>query len=145
MKHWVLFILLNMLVVTSHADEVVLIVNGQNPVEQLSAEDVRDYYFKRRRHWPDGESVRFIDRGSQMPVRDIFLRDILKKSSTDIDLFWIGQKLYTGDSAPLRENSDITVMQFVSSFKGAIGYVSSATVIRSKKIKTVKIVENERD
>lgn len=120
-------------------DEIVFIVNGDNPVNEVSANDIRDFYFKRKRRWPSGESVRFIDRALTSNVHDIFVRRILRKSNSDVELFWIGQKLYTGDSAPLRETSDTSTIQFVSTFKGAIGYVSSSTPIAELNVKAVRV------
>lgn len=87
----------------AQAAEIVFIVNVQNPTTQLSDEDVRNYYFKKKRHWPDETSVRFIDRSPGSPVRDSFLKNYLHKTGSDIELYWIGQKLYAGDSAPLKE------------------------------------------
>jgi ABC-type phosphate transport system substrate-binding protein len=124
---------------TGAADSIIFIVNGQNPVSQLSAEDVRNFYFKKKRRWPDDTSVRFIDRSPGSPLRDSFLRNYLHKTGSDVELYWIGQKLYTGDSAPLKESSDEMTMQFVAAFKGAIGYVSSGAQLGTRNVKAVKI------
>jgi ABC-type phosphate transport system substrate-binding protein len=123
----------------SGVEELVFIVHASNPSSEISANDIRDYYFKKKRRWPSGESVRFIDRSLTSHIHDIFVRNILRKSNSDVELFWIGQKLYTGDSAPLRENSDASTVQFVSTFKGAIGYVSSNSVISDPNVKTIKV------
>ena len=40
------------------AEPLVFIVNAQNPVTQLSADEVRNFYFKKKRRWPDDTSVR---------------------------------------------------------------------------------------
>ena len=117
--------------------EVVFIVNSENNTEKLMMTEVRDFYFKRKRRWGNGESVRFIDR-TMGPLRDSFLKKYIDKTASDVELFWIGQKLYSGDSAPLKEASDSTTMSFVGSLKGAIGYVDQATVLR-KNIKVIKI------
>lgn len=117
--------------------EIVFIVNSENPVEVLSHADIRDYYYKIKKLWPSGESVRFIDRSSPV-VRGTFLKKILRKSNADVELYWIGQKLYTGNSAPLREASDRATIQFVSSFRGAIGYISAEA---APNVKTVKILK----
>lgn len=122
--------------------EVVFIVNSENPTEKLTMAEVRDYYFKRKRRWSNGVSVRFIDRTAG-PLREEFLKKYVNKSASDVELFWIGQKLYSGDSAPLKEASGSTTMSFVGSLKGAIGYVDQDTVLR-KNVKVIK-VESERD
>ena len=118
--------------------EVVFIINADNKTESLTVGEVRDFYFKRKRRWSNGESVRFIDRTSG-PLREVFLKKYINKSASDVELFWIGQKLYSGDSAPLKEASDSTTMSFVSSLKGAMGYVDQSTILR-KNVKVLKIV-----
>ncbi len=124
---------------TGAADGIVFIVNGQNPANQISPEELRNYYFKKKRRWPDDLSVRFIDRSPGSPLRDIFLKNYLRKTGSDVELFWIGQKLYTGDSAPLKESSDEMTMQFVAAFKGAIGYVSSGAQFGTKNVKVIRV------
>lgn len=127
------------------SDDVVFIVNTANPSSEISANEIRDYYFKRKRQWPSGESVRFIDRAMTSQIHDLFVKNILRKSNSEVELFWIGQKLYTGDSAPLREATDFSTIQFVSAFKGAIGYVSTSTSIADQNVKAVKVTGSKKE
>lgn len=122
----------------SVAAEIAFIVNSQSPVDQLSVNEIKDYYYKRKRQWPDKTAVRFIDRGADSEIRKVFLSSILKISNEDLDLFWIGQKLYSGDSAPLQQRSETLTLQLVSSLKGSISYVSVDTPI-PKGVKVIKV------
>jgi len=133
----IITIMLALQMALAHSDDVVFIVNSENPAEKLTVTEIRDFYFKRKRRWNNGESIRFIDR-TNGPLRENFLKKYIHKSTSDVELFWIGQKLYSGDSAPLKEASDSTTMSFVGSLKGAIGYVSEATVLR-KNVKVIKV------
>jgi ABC-type phosphate transport system substrate-binding protein len=120
-------------------EDIVFIVNMENPISSLKTAEVRDFYFKRKRNWPDGSGVRFIDRSSGSGVRQTFIRKYLGKKSDEIDMFWIGQKLYSGDAAPLQEPSDTLAIRFVETFKGAIGYVSSTTDLTDRRVKVVTV------
>lgn len=133
----IITILLALQMALAAPDDVVFIVNGENAAEKLTASEIRDFYFKRKRRWNNGESIRFIDR-TNGPLRENFLKKYINKTTSDVELFWIGQKLYSGDSAPLKEASDSTTMSFVSSLKGAIGYVAATTVLR-KNVKVIKV------
>ena len=133
----IIAIMLALQLALAQSSDVVFIVNTENHIEKITASELRDFYFKRKRRWSNGESVRFMDRTAG-PLRDTFLKKYIGKSNSDVELFWIGQKLYSGDSAPLKESSDVTTMNFVSSLKGGIGYVSEATVLR-KNVKVVKV------
>lgn len=139
-------ILLIFLVLTqiARAEDIIFIVNAENPVSHISVSELRNFYFKKMRQWPTNDlSVRFIDRGAGSSVRDIFLKNYLKKTGSDVELYWIGQKLYTGDSAPIKEASDDLTIRFVSSFKGAIGYVPASAVLTDKNVKAVKVDSQE--
>ncbi len=107
------------------ADDLEIIVNEKNPVTEISPEQISDYFFKRNRSWPNGMPVRFFDHRDESDERKVFLSTVLRKTSREIELFWIGQKLYTGNSAPLQITSDTMTASLVARFPGAIGYVSS--------------------
>lgn len=137
----IITIMLALQMALARPDDVVFIVNAENPAEKLTVTEIRDFYFKRKRRWNNGEGIRFMDR-TNGPLREIFLKKYINKSTSDVELFWIGQKLYSGDSAPLKEASDSTTMSFVGSLKGAIGYVSEATLLR-KNVKAIKVESAE--
>lgn len=109
-----------------HAEEIVMIVNEQNSVNEISLAQVQNYFLKRTREWPNGQVVRFFDRREGSDERKIFLRDMLKKSSREVELYWIGQKLYSGNTAPLQVSTDSMMVSMISRFPGAIGYVSAS-------------------
>lgn len=108
------------------ADEVIFIVNDQNSVTELTDEQVQNYFLKKSRQWPNGTPVRFFDLRDDKEERKIFLRTVIGKTAREIELYWIGQKLYTGNSAPLQISNDAMMAGVVARFPGAIGYVSSA-------------------
>lgn len=106
------------------ADDFVIIVNEKNPVSEISSTSLAHFYLKETRQWPNGLPVRFFDQKDEAEVKKSFLNSVLKKSTREVELFWIGQKLYTGSRAPLQIGSDSMMAQMVSRFPGAVGYVS---------------------
>lgn len=119
------------------------VTNEQTPVDSLTKNEVKDIYYKRKRKWSDGSLVRFIDRTLGTEIKKIFLKRYLQRTAEDIDLFWIGQKLYSGDNAPLQQSSETLTLQFVANLKGAISYISSDTPLPTKGVKVLKIT-NEK-
>ncbi len=104
--------------------EIKFIVNASNPVPSITNEQVQDFYLKRVRVWPDGIPLRFFDRREGTPERKTFISQHIKKTPRKIDQYWIGQKLFSGDSAPTQLPSDSLTVALVSRFAGGIGYVS---------------------
>ena len=117
----------------------VLIGNTANSATKISSDELADYYLKKKRQWGDGTAIRFIDHEDDSTIRKLFLEKVIKKTAREVDLFWIGQKLYSGDRAPMQVASDATVASLVSHFKGAIGYVSPTFVLPSS-IKKIEIM-----
>jgi ABC-type phosphate transport system substrate-binding protein len=107
------------------ARSIKIIVNENNPYTEISLEQLRDFYLKKSKEWPNGTPVRFFDRGEDTAERRHFLREFMKRTQRDLELYWIGQKLYTGHSAPTQVTSDNMAASLVSRFPGGIGYVST--------------------
>jgi ABC-type phosphate transport system substrate-binding protein len=119
---------------------IAVIVNVANPIDSIKAEELQNYFFKRKREWADGTAGRFVDRGDS-PERKIFLEKVLRKTEAGVDLYWIGQKLETGNSAPVQSASTDMSIQFVAAFKGAIGYISGSVVVHNKSVKLIRLDE----
>ena len=108
----------------ARAEDFAIIVNAQNPMTTIPRTMVADFYLKRIKNWPDGVPQRFFDRTDKSELRKTFIRTVIHKSSRDVEMYWIGQKLYSGLSAPTQLASDTMVEIMVARFPGGIGYVS---------------------
>ena len=124
----------------ARAETIALIVNARNPMNSVKRSQVSDFFLKRVKSWPDGVPVKFIDRMDESPERKEFLRTYIKKSARDIELYWIGQKLYSGHSAPSQVSSDAMVEMMVSRFPGAVGYVSKEFT-PTRPVKIIPVTE----
>lgn len=121
------------------AEKVVFIVNVDNPISRLNESEIRDYFLKRRTQWPDGKPVRFIDWDDGTQIRATFLNKVVKKSARELELYWIGEKLYRGNSAPIKVGSSSLVVSFVAKLPGAIGYLSADTPLESTRVKKIEV------
>lgn len=132
-----LLLSLFLLMSSAHAGGIKFITDGDNPISSLTPEQIRDFYLKKNKQWPNGNSVRFFDRDDESDERKIFLREVLKRSQREVETFWIGQKLYTGHSAPTQVNSDSLMAALVNKIPGSLGYVSESFTTP----KGIKIIE----
>lgn len=123
------------------AADIVVITNEKNPVTTIKLSQLEDYFMKRNRQWPNGDPVRFFDHRDENENRKVFLKKFIKKTSREIELYWIGEKIYTGNIAPIQITSDSMMASMVARFPGGIGYVSS----KFKLPKQVKRVEIKKD
>ena len=120
--------------------DVTVIVNAKNPITSLTKEELNNYFIKIVRTWPDGDAIRFFDHRDENVNRKLFLKKYIGKNSREIELYWIGEKIYTGNIAPIQVTSDSMMASMVARFKGGLGYVSSNFKI-PKSVKRIIVTE----
>lgn len=123
----------------AHSEEIVVIVNAANTTAEITDGELKNFFLKRKREWSDGTAVRFIDRKEGVASRREFLSGYIGKSARDIELYWIGQKLYSGDAAPMQVDSDASVVSLVSALRGAVGYVSAESPL-NPSVKELEVI-----
>ena len=138
-----LFLGSNIALAADDKSPIIFIVHPDNPIRDLSQQEIADFYFKRNRYWPDGTKVRFFDQKGSTAQKLWFIQKILKKTPRELDLFWIGEKNYNGQGAPIIAPSDDMVVSSVAALPGAIGYISTAEDLDLSHVRkiTVKGVE----
>ncbi len=100
-----------------------LIVNGRNPVDNVTTETAAAFFLKKTITWPDGETVRPVDLGTDHPVRDTFSHTVLHKTVSLVKTFW-QQQVFRGRDVPPPELRTVNeVLEFVRRHAGAVGYV----------------------
>lgn len=123
--------------------DIDVIVHAKNPLTSISNEELNNFFTKKDRNWSNGDAIRFFDYRDEHTNRQLFLKKYIHKTSREIELYWIGEKIYTGNIAPIQVTSDSMMVAMVSRFKGGIGYVSAQyklpdTVKRIQITKSVK-------
>lgn len=123
------------------SSDIVVIVNVQNPLSSIKVSELDNFFMKKTRVWPNMDVVRFFDHRDEHPNRKMFLKKYVEKTSREVELYWIGEKIYTGNIAPIQITSDSMMVAMVSRFPGGIGYVSKSFKL-PKTVKTLKIVKD---
>jgi ABC-type phosphate transport system substrate-binding protein len=125
-----LFVLV-LLIVTpraAFAGDLVIIVNTENPVSDLSPQEIRKYMLKEAKSWPNGKKVRSVDRKGSPPERKAYLSSVVKKNSDQLEKYWVSQRYKNGVRVPPRMGDDQQIIEYIGTFSGAIGYVNSDSV-----------------
>jgi ABC-type phosphate transport system substrate-binding protein len=121
------------------AADLCVIVNLDNPVQALSAEQVSDLYLARARSFETGDQsdpVRavILDQPETVPLRGEFYRALNGMSVNRVTAYWARLR-FSGQVLPPEEvrNSQL-MLEKVKSQRNAIGYVESEWVDRSVKV-----------
>lgn len=114
-----------------------VIVNKTNPVSSVEKDALSRYFLKKNTNWSHGPKILPVDQRASSAVRKKFSKDILGRSANAIKSYW-QQQIFSGRNVPPpTKSSDSGVIAYVTSHRGAIGYVSSAA--DTSKVKVIQI------
>jgi ABC-type phosphate transport system substrate-binding protein len=101
-----------------------VIVNANNRVGALSADELSKIFLRNATVWQNGEPVLPVDLSEASPVHEAFVRDVLNKDAAALRAYW-QQQIFAGRAVPPpSKTSEEDVLEFVRRYPGAIGYVS---------------------
>ena len=127
-----------------YANSLVIVVSANSKVNQLSQNDVEQIFLDKAEFFPDGETavpVNYAESSAAFPLRDIFQKKVLGKSSNQIRAYW-SRLVFTGTGKLPREVfSTRDLSQILSSTPGAIGYIDEG-LFDKQTMKIVYKMEN---
>ena len=115
------------------AGDLVLIGNRSVPVSELSGDDVQNIYLGKKKVWDNGMKVMFATL-SDGEVSGQFLKEYVKKNANTFNTYWKKQVFTGGGKPPVSFDKEKDLVDYVSTTKGAVGYVSSQSVSDNVKI-----------
>ena len=120
------------------ADPVVVIVSLGNPIRGLTKEWLQGVYLGENKKWDDGSPITPLNLRETDPASTLFREHILKKTAADLKVFWIQQIFSQKGTPPIILKDEREVKDFVSSQKGAIGYIRSSALDQTVKAVSVE-------
>jgi ABC-type phosphate transport system substrate-binding protein len=112
-----------------------IIVNRDNPVDDLSYSELRRVFLGERSHWPNGRRITLVMMEPGTPERKIMLREVYHMSEEELNRHFL-RGVFTGEvfASPKMLASPVGVRKFVFNVPGAIGYVKLSDVDDSVKV-----------
>ncbi|HET7789941.1 MAG TPA: hypothetical protein VFK78_04015 [Gemmatimonadales bacterium] len=108
-----------------------VIVNADNPVGMLSPDAVAKLFLRKQVvwEWNAAKPVLPAELAEGSPVREAFLREILRKDAASLKSYW-QQMIFEGKAVPPPAfDSDQGVIDYVRKYPSAIGYVSASAAL----------------
>lgn len=117
------------------AGEIAVIVHKDNPVGEMSLNDVIKIFKKEKKFWPDQTLIYFVSREAGSPEREVAGKAIYKMDDRQQKRFWLS-KIYTGDitAFPRIFESNQSVKRFVSRVPAAVGFIDPSYADDSVKV-----------
>lgn len=114
--------------------EVVVVVHPDNPIDQLTREQVIDIYMGRYTHFPDGRTAQPIDQAADSSIRADYYQKLFNKSVAQVNAFW-ARLLFSGRATPPKELPDVqSVNNAVAHNKATIAYIDSKDISVKSKV-----------
>jgi ABC-type phosphate transport system substrate-binding protein len=110
-------------------NSIAVIVNTENPVDQLSLADLQRIVLGERRSWSARIPVVLMMRNEESRERILLLQKACHMTDAEYHQYWTG-KIFRGDATtePVSLPSIGTALNFVSSIKGGISFIDAASV-----------------
>jgi len=126
-----------------------VIVNSSNPVTSLTRSQLSSIFLKQESAWPDGQVIVPVDQEESSPVRTEFSRVVMKRPVAAVKSFWQKQIFSGAAVPPVEKASSEDVAIYVSTVRGAVGYVGVVLALSSGKavvrlpsgVKVVRLVD----
>lgn len=119
----------------SFAEPIAIIVNKNNPQNDISLRELDNIYRLKTTKWNHGGQIVPINRelSSTAGIREAFSKIVHNMSLDDIQAFWLGQR-YKGITPPLTQQSSVAVKRMVANVDEAIGYVYASEIDNTVKV-----------
>jgi ABC-type phosphate transport system substrate-binding protein len=114
-----------------------IIVAPGSTDHRLTREAVALIFTRRQDYWADGTRIQPVNLPATHPVRRAFSLSVLAKSPEAMEEYW-REMYFHGVLPPHVLGSEQSVLLFVSSTPGAIGYVS--TCVPDQRVSVVLVV-----
>ncbi len=116
--------------------DIIVVVNKQTSISQITATQVREIFTGVRSRFSDGaRAVPVLLRGG--PVHEVFLHHYVGENPAEFRLRW-RKAVFTGEGAMPKEfASEAALLEYVAATPGAIGYVSR--VLDADAVKTLTV------
>jgi ABC-type phosphate transport system substrate-binding protein len=94
---------------------------GSTP--SLSIRELTQIFWRKKQYWQNGTRIHPVNLHAEHPLRILFSKAVLASLPSEQADYWNGLYFH-GTTPPYSVQSEEAVLRYVSSTKGAIGYVS---------------------
>ena len=113
---------------------IAVVVNHGNPINTLSAEEVKAIFLKKVTTFPDGGPATPVYQDEDAKIYHDFAEKVLEKDISHLKSYWSGQIFSGKNTLPEVAKGDAAVKHTVSGVPEAIGYIDSRHVDKSVKV-----------
>jgi ABC-type phosphate transport system substrate-binding protein len=121
--------------------ELYVIVNANNSLDSLSADQLERLFLLKTKRFENGESAEPVNQSEGSKARELFNEKVLQRNEQQLKYYW-SRKMFSGSDKPppiAVSNSDTET--FVSEHPGGVGYLTRQP--QSDQVKVVLTVKRQ--
>lgn len=137
----IVLFLFGYLLIAQNSISFKVIVNSSNATTVLSKKQLSKFFLKKTAKWGNSRQVLPVDLLENSPVREVFSKEVHKRSVSKVRAYWQKQ-IFSGRNVPPPQMAyENDILAFVEADSGAIGYVSGSTLLGKYSVKVIEIKE----
>ena len=123
------------------ADDLVVVVNSQAPVQQLTNQDVKEIFLGEKAYWGDVHivPVGYVDGAA---IQSEFLDKVINISENVYKTYWIKRIFREGGTPPKKAATPEEALSIISRNPGAVGFVYGSQMAGATNVREVLRVPN---
>jgi len=123
------------------ADDLVVVVNSQAPVQQLTNQDVKEIFLGEKTFWGDVHivPVGYVDGAA---IQSEFLDKVINISENVYKTYWIKRIFREGGTPPRKAATAEEALSMISRNPGAVGFVYGSQLAGATNVREVLRVAN---
>lgn len=115
------------------SEPIAIVVGRESMVANVSQDALRELYLRRQRVWPGGAPAIPINFPAGNPLREVFSKLVLGRSSSDLVAYWNG-RYFEGIRPPIVLPSAAAIRAYLAAEPGAIAYLPATEVDDSMRV-----------
>lgn len=123
------------------SQELLVIVNKNNPLNDISKQQIIDLFMGRSPYFPSGDAVVKLDAPSSSEVRKDFYQSLVNMSLPEVNAYW-ARLMFSGRATPpMPVPKEQDIIKLVADNSNAIGYIPKASMGElNDDVKTIFVI-----
>ena len=122
-----------------------IIVNRENPVEQMSREDLARIYLGKKTLWDSEIRIMPAMLREREKATQIFIKAVVRKRVAQYRAYWKRRLFSGGGAVPKTFLTSGGVVKFVSEHPGAVGVVAASVTEGEETVKVIEITQGKSE
>jgi hypothetical protein len=122
---------------TLDREPIAIIVHPENPLTNISLQDLRAIFLRLTTRWPENKIIVLINWAALSQTRVAFDREVLKMSPDEVSAFWIDCRIRGLGAPPRSLTAPQLILAIVARIKESVSYLPLKLV--NNKVKVLRV------